>query len=340
MAYRILFLSLLFLASPRTGSAEEAIHYRIELLLLRHLDSQAEPALEPTFSDYSDALDLLAPEPELDDVADAAGSSIEMAPPVGDPAVASGGPSGTASDRVVDPVTGLPVDPDGIAAEPPPPAVYREEPAEVMQEAWRRLRLSAGFRPVLYFSWEQPDTEPFPLIRVHDDQLLFETEALAEPRDADLASAGNAITGAPEPSATGSTVDETAVPESATTVPRRFYRIDGTARLRRSRFLHLELDLAWNEPVFDPAAAGEAVSIIDSRAASVPATTPVDERPAPPAVRVFRLRQSRQVRTDQITYFDGSFMGLLAVITRIEAGDPEGDGETVTAAPNVAGTRP
>ncbi|MEJ8568182.1 CsiV family protein [Elongatibacter sediminis] len=363
------------------AEAEETeTRYRVELLVLRHLDSTADPRLEEYFRDFSEALDLRAPKTDDEVSADPAnpaanestantasgpgdrtetgsgevlgqsngdkpGTSDLSQQGAGDSAIADAGepPLGSAGDEMIE--------------EPPEPvATLIEEPGETLSDAWRRLRQSAGFRPLLYFSWEQSENEPFPSLRVHDDELLHEDDPWAElrlpsdPASGALAGSqppaefGDVPSGpvpssqmpnaqpageTPPPEAAGShAATDTALPD-----PRRFYRLDGTARLRRSRFLHLELDLEWREPQSPGIAYPDA---LDS--ASIPADpaplpdTPVSApsgmtgpvaggdtaRETPPAIAVYHLQQSRQVRTDQVEYFDGPFLGVLAVISRIE----------------------
>ncbi len=48
-----------------------------------------------------------------------------------------------------------------------------EDMSDVMRETWRRLRLSAPFRPEQYLSWEQSANEPFPSLRIHDPDVLL-----------------------------------------------------------------------------------------------------------------------------------------------------------------------
>jgi hypothetical protein len=281
MIYRIFLLWIIATLSSPPASAEEPVRYRIELLVLRHLDARTEARRVPDLRDFSAALDLTQPAqpPEA-----AAGDPLPPAEPATGP---SAGASAT-DDR--------------DAAAEPPAAVWIEQPGDTMQEAWRLLRLSAGFRPELYFSWEQADAAPFPLVRVHDAELLREDDSGAGQRD------GAAAPDAAVPAAAdGGEAAGAGLPE-----PTRYYRIDGTARLRRARFLHLELDIEWREAI-----AGLDLAAPDEASGSAPAP------PRPDAFQIHRIQQNRPVRTQQVEYFDGPFLGVLAVISRIAAeGDP------------------
>ena len=51
---------------------------------------------------------------------------------------------------------------EDLPEEPWADVIAVESMGDVMLEAWRRLRLSARFRPEQYLSWEQSADEPFP----------------------------------------------------------------------------------------------------------------------------------------------------------------------------------
>lgn len=253
MIYRIFLIlfSILLLSSQEVQGQER--RYRIELLVLSHLDPASDLMPGTELTDYSAALDLLAP----------------TAKPIDAPA-------GSAAD--------------GPAADPHA-VVWIETPSETMQLAWQRLRSSSGFRPELYFSWEQSNQQPFPLVRVHDAAVLFEEE----PFPASLAE--TAAGPAPQTGVAAAT------PAPALT---RYYRIDGAASFRKTRFLHLDLDLEFRAP---------APSVIDA-----PANTAVTPAISPAfAFEAHALQQSRRVQTREIEYFDGPVFGVLALITRLEA---------------------
>jgi hypothetical protein len=172
--------------------------------------------------------------------------------------------------------------------------------SNVMQEAWRRLRLSGPFRPEQYLSWEQGDQEPFPALRVHDLKAVMIDDPWAEFRIE------------PDNSATvfadAAGLDGPALPDPIT-----YYRLDGTVMLKRSRFLHLDLDLELREPVW-------AQDILVAQGMA-----DIDDQPVQPSsFQVHEMKQSRQVRTGRMEYFDGPVLGVLAWITAVE----EESGET------------
>ena len=194
--------------------------YRVELILLTHLNHDQPPIEALQLNDYSAALDFLSPPEETDESGDAS----ELEKPVED-------------------ASALAPDPNEV--------VHMTEMSEVMREAWRRLRASAPFRPEQYLSWEQGNQEPFPVFRIHDlDVVLTEdpwAEARAELQEQLEKSGGTSVF------ADAAGLDElnSETPEPELPDPIQFFRLDGSVALTRSRFLHLELDLQLREAVWD-----------------------------------------------------------------------------------------
>jgi len=297
--------------------------YRVELLLLRHLNGAEEAEPQQSLTDYSAALDLQPPidetelEPGLADEADPeAQTDYEAAgenPPPG-----LTGPEG-------DPETEAPGTEESGEIDAEPQIVLLETQSEVMQRAWQRLKTSADYRPELYLSWEQPEVEPFPSIRVHDQKLLFEDDPYADLR-AGIEEAEEQVptftdTMTPVETLTDEN-GEAAPPEDTLPAPTRFYRIDGRATLRKARFLHLQLDLEYREPLFSQDQQNEPMHTAD----------PLDEqRPRPSAYLVHYLRQSRQVQTQSMEYFDGPVFAVLAMISRVEADPDQDNGEPLAS---------
>ena len=267
--YLILFIICLLLATPVLA---QDTRYRVELLVLTHLHHVQEPRELPFLEDYSPAMDLLAPP-----------AAVEKA---------EGDEEEADIDLAAVPETEEP-DPNAI--------VHIEEMSEVMREAWRRLRLSAPFRPEQYLSWEQGSTEPFPALRIHDPEVIMVVDPYAEQRLELLEQAQTTVFA---DSAGLDSLDETEEPELPDPVV--FYRLDGSVTLKRTRFLHLELDLQLREAVWDEESLARAEVM-----------TPEYEKPQPSAFQVFALRQSRQVKTRRMEYFDGPVLSVLAYITSI-----------------------
>ncbi len=254
----------MLLLSSQTAHAQEQ-RYRVELLVLRHLDghSAAQPATGLT--DFSSALDLLAP------------------PDAGLPQ---------------EPVELLPAQP---GAGPPPAILLRQTPGEVMQQAWQRLRSANGLRPELYFSWEQSISAGAPEIRIHDQVLVAEPSPyLDEQSVAAFKPAGSAGAGF---EANAEFADAGLLPGSP-----QYYRLDGTARLRVARFLRLDLNIEYREPLDESLQHG----------APMPASSAPGQLEPAAGYTVYTIRQSRQLQIQDLQYFDGPAIAVLATVTRVE----------------------
>jgi len=325
----------LLLTAPCKAPAQDT-RYRVEVIVLTHLGHTETPRDVASVRDYGDALDFLTPdEPAADDDAETDGTDSETE---ADTAALDTAPPGA--------------EPTNGNAEPEPPdVVHIEELGDVMQDAWRRLRLSGPFRPLLSLAWEQADTPPFPLLRVHDENVVMTQDPWAPIRgrleagepvdawleaglvppipppdpDADPDAEGPAM-GGPDADPTRGADGVDSTPEAALLErlppPRRFYALDGTVSLVRSRFLHFRVDLQQREGVYE---AAPAQPVVLPRGLGVPpAATPEPEfeaagvEPPPTAFRVFDMEQSRQVKTGQIEYFDGPVLSVLAYVTAIE----------------------
>ena len=238
--------------------------YRVELLVLTHLHHDQEPRELKYLEDYSPATDFLAP-PGPEDEEEEEGK------------VNAGEP-----------------DPNVL--------IHIEEMSEVMREAWRRLRLSAPFRPQQYLSWEQGSEAPFPALRIHDPEVIMVVDPYAEQRLELLEQEQAPVFADAAGIEALDNAEEPGLPD-----PIVFYRIDGAVTLKRTRFLHLELDLQLREALWDEASLALA-EVISTE----------DEKPLPSAFLVQALLQSRQVKTGRMEYFDGPVLSVLAYITSIK----------------------
>jgi hypothetical protein len=175
----------------------------------------------------------------------------------------------------------LPGDPD----DPAPLGVM----SDMMQGVWRRLESSPAYRPLLFRVWEQSRVDYHPPVRVQDGEVV--EERLEFP-------GGIAFLDLRDPDMLEPYVD-------------RLYRLDGTAQLRRSRFLHLDLDLEyraeWDIPDRSPPASGTGLTALR------PDPTVSGDVGVP--ARLYGLQQTRQIRTGQLQYFDTPYLGVLARVT-------------------------
>jgi hypothetical protein len=89
----------------------------------------------------------------------------------------------------------------------------------------------------------------------------------------------------------------------------RYFHLDGTARLRVSRFLHLDLDIELREPAEGGA---QYAALQPEPGQSVAGALP------PKAYTVHAIRQSRQLQLENLQYFDGPVIAVLALVSRVE----------------------
>jgi len=165
--YLILFLAFIVFSGDTIA---EQKRYRIEILVLRHLQHDAEPLKADWLRDFSESLDFLY-------VAEADENEKEEKE------------EGEAADKTTAELTDLMQGAEAellpgeeAGQEPWAEVVYVETMGEDMQEAWRRLRLSAPFRPEQFLSWEQSADEPFPLLRIHNEEIILLDDPYADLR--------------------------------------------------------------------------------------------------------------------------------------------------------------
>jgi hypothetical protein len=158
-----------------------------------------------------------------------------------------------------------------------------------------RLSRLGAYEPLVLVAWDQSQLEFQPAVRVHDEQVIDQRLHLpAEVFWMDLA--GQPLF-------------------SANTVP--LYRLDGSVRLRRSRYLHVDLDLEYR--VEDPATASvfgfSPVDMVPLNAPAEPGSGAT--APAPERFQVHHLRQSRQVKLGEVHYFDTAWLGALVRVSLV-----------------------
>ena len=171
-----------------------------------------------------------------------------------------------------------------------------------LEGIYRRLRLSAEYRPLLHAAWLQPDQQGGQARAVRLDSNLFEQTAVARPQLtwAELAGGWRAPVS----------------PGQGRSEPpgwRPFYRppqlrYDGFVRLRSARFLHLDIDFAY----FLAPDAPDAPDAADA--------TPAPGREA--QADYARLTESRRVRLNEIHYFDHPLFGVVVQVSQHKIAPP------------------
>ncbi len=98
-------------------------------------------------------------------------------------------------------------------------------------------------------------------------------------------------------------------------------KLDGTLRLTLSRYLHLESDLIWREPlppgmpVAQSLTSGTTSQLASATAEELLETT---AKTAGPNYQVFRMQQSSRMRSSELHYQDHPVFGIIAVVNRYE----------------------
>jgi len=160
-----------------------------------------------------------------------------------------------------------------------------------MDDVWRRLRSSRAYRPLHFSAWQQNRVDYYPPMRIHDETIL----------DTRLDSPA------------GLMIADLTADDPLAEYRHHFYQLDGSAQLRRSRFLHIYLDLEYRKktvPVTPEPDFFRPANLTDLE----------DQPPAEnPGYAVHSLKQNRQVRSGQLQYFDSPYFGVLVFVTSIKA---------------------
>lgn len=146
----------------------------------------------------------------------------------------------------------------------------------------RVLEASGEYRPLLHVAWQQPGLGSREIRAIHLDNTQFEEkppeQVEAEPGE---------VSYQPE-----------------YTPPVKVY--DGIVRLRKSRFLHLDVDFAYfpdrpgrSEPALPEGTDGAGRLVAD----------------------YVRMTESRRIKPDELNYFDHPLFGLIIQVTRVEFED-------------------
>ena len=275
-------LLLFFLLLSSSVTLAESGAYRVEVIIFRHLQTAQEPNVVGELRKFSqfpalekDQLSELWPTGQLPDLRAELSAEVAREPTATriDPV------AGATANESADNTSGNP------ANDLPDDLVPVTELGRRMGGVWRRLRSSRDYQPLVYAAWEQNRTDYYPPIRIHDQQVIdIQLQPPTHIMIADLAAR-----------------DPLAVYRSF------FYRLDGSVQLRRSRFLHLHLDLVYRNELVEtetgpatPDASDFGTVVNNSRGRSV-----------------FVLQENRQIRTAQLQYFDTPFLGALVSVTAI-----------------------
>lgn len=217
-----------------------------------------------------------------------------------------------------------------VGAAPPAPVMLEKSDGS-FTNIWTRLDRLAAYQPLLRLTFEQTMFDYHPPVRIHNQVVMG--QQMYFPADIIYLDLANYEHAAPADQGVDLFAD----------YMQALYQLDGTLRLRRSRFLHLDLDLefrlpgpAWArefptqpddllEPGFEwlgtapePVQAPQPLRFGEEPLGVDPAmSTPVSE-----PFELHRLQQSRQIRSNTLQYFDSAYLGAIVRVTPIAAEAP------------------
>lgn len=182
---------------------------------------------------------------------------------------------------------------------------FRQLPDEslTLTEIAASLNASSHYVPILHIAWRQPVPAKAEATRIylHSNIGQLDSEAPIE-----LASIDELITPQDllEPPMLLATPG---APEDVPGSTAMLSRLDGTLTLYLGRYLHLEADLLYRNQT-EPMEPNTFFVSLDA-----------EEQPQ----TLFRMHQTRRMRSDELHYFDHPMFGMLAQFTPYELPEPE-----------------
>ena len=287
------------LAAPRAQaqSQNEMTWYAIEIIVFERTSELGRNA------------EVWPADPGLPKIADAVELSREGLVPEEPPGEL---PNGRVSDAA--PATESMAPPSALkprAFQLLPPEEYR------LMDAWNRLNKSSAYRPLLHIAWIQPGfaSEDARMVHVRNSNAALGTIAtpIAAPINGD--------------DGTLPVFDE---PDYAPTLSARIQvardpgraALDGTLRVHRARYLHVKADLLYYRPLDSdanaptpPGSDTAGLPLPDS-----PDTALIEQLLAEEdtATRLFRLTESRRMRSAELHYLDHPLFGMLVEAWPVE----------------------
>lgn len=297
-------LALAAIALPFTSAAqeEELTWYAIEVIVFERTSEIGRNA------------EVWPSEPGLPALADSIEPSIE--------GLAPQAPGGAASSRSS---AGAPAEPAGVPTPlVPMPRAFKRIPAQQyrLADVWERLEKSSAYRPLLHVGWIQPGYPP-------------EEARLARVRNANTALGAVNAGGSVAAPRVGNDSGFASTLSPRITIARDPSKaaLDGTVRVHRARYLHVEADLLYYRPV-DADSRPAAPAANDSSSGLVldsPDTALIEQLLAGDdrVPRLFRLTERRRMRSRELHYLDHPLFGVLVAAWPLDLPESPRD----TAAP-------
>ena len=287
--------------------------FQIELILFSQqtddaLDAEKWPVIEG-LSLPKTMLELHFPPPE--------------APVTDQPGLAIAAPISPAITPPGEPGLDIPAE---DASDLPPAFQMLAEDKQQLNDMAAKLRRSSRYHLLLHTAWQQPTTDrehavPVYLVDGMTDPLPVEETNTTN--GAEMADVTNAVT-AREAEHAPPLTPEYATEEDALIGPPN-PRFAGTVTLSVERYLHIATDLVYRRPVTQhmPIPISNLDLWYDRPYPSLQEPQgPAYQQTSWQAIRGFRLKESRRMRSTEIHYLDHPFMGMVVVITPVELPEP------------------
>jgi hypothetical protein len=282
---------------------EELTWYAVEIIVFERtseIERNAEAwPYEPGLPDLADAVELSREGFTLEELAGTATAESRDEASDGTPDEA---PAGTG-------VAPTPLIPLPRAFQLVPEAEYR------LTDARKRLDKSSAYRPLLHIGWIQPGypSEQARLVHVRNSNATLGTVDV---------SVGEKVEEGVEAPLVADDPGFEATLSPRITVARDPSRaaLDGTLRMHRARYLHIEADLLYYRPLDGdasaaPANAADATTVIDSPDTALIEQLLAEDDRAP---RLFRLTERRRMRSRELHYLDHPLFGMLVAAWPLE----------------------
>lgn len=213
-----------------------------------------------------------------------------------------------------------------VSADGMPYQLMRPQKLQLANEA-RHIEKSRDYRLLSHIGWLQPGLER----ELAHEILIYPYEKIDDLSTLPLILPGSRLTG-----------DELSASEAI--LPAWYWQphILGAVRLIRSRFLHLEIDLFLNiqKPLKEP---GKIATHMQPARTGEPQEEDALLHEEPRAPTLFRLQESRRVRSSEIHYFDHPRFGMIASVRPytppVPASDAGKAGTSPAAAPRTPAAR-
>ena len=176
-------------------------------------------------------------------------------------------------------------------------------------DAWNRLEKSGAYRPLLHVAWIQPGYSAENARPVHV-------------RNSNSALGAGGSDGAPVSTASEPGFAPTLSPRVRVARDRSKAALDGTVRVHRARYLHVQADLLYYRPLesdaaaADPTDSGASAAVLPNSPDAALIEQLMSETDATP--RLFRLKESRRMRSSELHYLDHPLFGVLVEIWPLE----------------------